>query len=65
MGIWKFPVNIWHKLKMSHVTSVNKGCCNHQDSAATPARVLHPEETQDEKEQDIGPRQGRCKSKEL
>lgn len=54
-----------HKLKMSPVTSVNKGCCNHQDSAATPARVVHPEETQDEKEQDTGPRQGRCTLKEL
>ena len=46
-------------VKTKNVTSVDKGCCSHQDSAATPARVGHPEETQDEKEQDAGPRQGR------
>ena len=50
---------------MSPVTSVNKGCFSHQDTAATPARVVNPEETQDEKEQDTGPRQGRCKSKNV
>ena len=27
--IWEFLVNIWYKLKMSLVTSVNKGCCSH------------------------------------
>ena len=52
-------------VKTKNVTSVDKGCCSHQDSAATPARVGHPEETQDEKEQDAGPRQGRCTPKEL
>jgi len=50
---------------MSPVTSLNKGCCSHQDSAATPARMVHHEETQDEKEQDTGPRQGRATPKEL
>ena len=50
---------------MSPVTSVNKGCCSHQDSAATPARVVLPKETQDEKEQDTGPIQGRYTPKEL
>ena len=53
------------KTKNVTVTSVNKGCFSHQDTAATPARVVNPEETQDEKEQDTGPRQGRFKSKDV
>ena len=47
---------MWCELKMPPVTSVKKGCCSHQDSADTPARVVHPEETQDEKAQDTSPR---------
>ena len=34
--IWEFLVNIWYKLKMSLVTSVNKGCCSHHCKGGAP-----------------------------
>lgn len=51
-------------VKTKNVTSINKGCCSHQDSAATPKGGA-PEETQDEKATGRWPQTGRCTPKEL
>ena len=49
------PVDIGNE-KFLPAISINKGYCSHQAITLQPSLMIHPEETQDEKAQDTGPR---------